>query len=626
MTACPILPIQLNQPNRWTLANTMELIDRRLTQRIEEAAARKKAKIREGDSAAFWERTALRTAFRHLVTMLDRPLDLIDLEEIVDLTTEDYEQKLGVTHRRAIWHLWAQNKILYYSALDGWSCDAWRRRQAWVPIREALAVTWNKEGRVKQEKFSAGCQGIVDFADRNGKWPHEFDDDVMKAWWDHMLYVCRRDLRTVEDEERSFRKKIRRAARSIQKLLQNFNFKSKHAAPYYLPLERMPKELREEIEDIVDWKLNRCPFKFRIRNVTAASLRDELRAICGYVILELGICGITSLRQVITAEYIDGFIAWRHEPRKDDRNRKPKCSWTTIRSMLGAVNAVIRQGHPLFAKQVKEYAWLDDRIRKIPRETRKDKQERRTRKMDKSVLFDTFCEIARNIRRELDETPNLNPLEKAKLFRNYLFCLALSKHPWRQRNWRECWADLEDASANICCQPIPDDVVADMNLPESAQKIYDDDPEHPFILAHFTENATKGNREIWELIDQDLYDPIRIYLSVHRPELARCGPGGVNTFLVSNGGNAMSKNDMVRLMASLSLRYLPEGKRKRLTPHIVRDIVAENALAHGCTFKGLQAMLWHTSQATERYLSCFNASHAAVVQEGHLTGLGLGRI
>ncbi len=336
MSACQVLPFVNNpQPtSRRTLAELRERVDTRLTKRIEEASRQKNAKIREGDSAAFEERSALRAAFRHLVTMCgDRPLELIDVAEIVDFTTEDFEQKLDISHRHAIKQGWARTKLLKYAAAEGWwTCEAWQRWEAWSPIRAALTSS---------EGGSVGCQGIVTWAIRNGWWPATFSQKAMEAWILWMVRDQRRSLQTADQEEWYFRLKLNDAG--LQGLLPNFPLARKSPPSHCLSRKSMRPELLNEISGITNWKMYDC--EFPSRQVSADNLSAVLKAICGYATFELGICGITTVKQVIIEEIIVGFIPWLHHGREDDWT----ATWSSIRTMLGYVHALIQHKHPLLA-------------------------------------------------------------------------------------------------------------------------------------------------------------------------------------------------------------------------------------------------------------------------------------
>jgi hypothetical protein len=594
MSSCSAILIPLGLPSPRTLSELRDRVDASLTQRIEEGAASKKVKANKGDSAAYWERNALRTALRHLVKLLDhRSLELIDIEEILNFTPEDYEQRLDVTPRRAIWHVGMQNKLLSYAASYGWTCESYQRREAWTPIRAALRSS--KGG-------SLGCQGIVTFALRNGWLPSTFCDAAMNAWITWMIKDSH-SIRTVESEEWSFRKKLRDA--DLQRLFPNFSLASKNPDPYYLRVDKvtgvLTGALGEELLCIIQWKLHQCPVEFRIRQSSADRLLEMLRGLCGYAIYVRGICGITTLRQVITEEIITEYITWLHDTRE--------CGWNSVRSDLGRVHALITQSHPLFADKKGEYAWFGLALQQIPKES---KEELRKRKIDKSVAYAEFAELAIKIRAELEGNRDLDPFARACLFRDYLFCSVLQRHPWRQRNLRECRVG-EGNHPNIFYDEIPEDVLRDLKLSPEEQRMFAADQAHAVWLCHFVEAETKGSKEIWERLDLELVEPLKEYVDVHRPVLVRRGPGSASLF-VSNSGRQMSKNRMASLLAELSLRYIS----KRLSPHIVRDIVTENALANGCTFEQIQAMLWHIlAKSTQRYLSGFNASHAAVALEKH---------
>jgi hypothetical protein len=607
MSACRILPFEINsQPtSRRTLAELYDRIDGKLTATIKEVARQKNAKVREGDSAAFEERSALRTAFRHLTTMCNnRPLELIDVDEIVEFTTEDFEQTLGTSHRNAIKMGWARTKLLKYAAVgDWWTCEAWQRREAWLPIRRALEVALDKNGRVKKGRSSAGCQGIVTFAERNGWWPDTFSQETMNAWIAWMLDEERdSSVRTVEIEESQFRTKLRRAG--LQHLIPNYRLDFRRGTDYRLSLDD-PKfaDLLQEILGIIDWKLNKCPRKFRLRQVSADGLLHILLELCGYAVYERGICGISSLHQVITQEIIGAFLLWAQQ----DRKRFPY----SIRLALGRICGLINQGCPPFTGNKEEYGWFRLTLQRMPRE---DKNELRERKNKKSRPYSDLAKIGRKLLADFKRTEAVDPMKAARLFHDYTFVEALRRHPWRLRNWSSARGE-NDPRPNIKLMEIPRRVRRDGKLPSSVKRALKLDPHAEFLVAHFIETETKNNHEVFEILDPALVKTFEKF-GAQRRIIVGDGPDPTTFFLNNSkkGPGAMSENAMANLLAKLSVRYL--GLENRLSFHICRDIVTEHKLVHGATFEDIQRALWHVlAKSTQTYLSGINASHGTVVLE-----------
>ena len=152
-----LLPFRKKIPN--TLAELMVRIELELTPKID-----------AGSTAAYWERNSLRTVCRLLAILLVTVTVLI--EQIVELTKDDYIRGLGCTPERATALVCAQKRLLKYAGSYDWTCGAHRRWQAWEPVRAAL-----RAGR-----GTFGCLGIVDFAYRRGYWPETFSDVVMEEW------------------------------------------------------------------------------------------------------------------------------------------------------------------------------------------------------------------------------------------------------------------------------------------------------------------------------------------------------------------------------------------------------------------------------------------------------------
>lgn len=104
MSACTVFELQREVLPPESLAQ--------LLARIEDELG---PKIAAGATAPYWERNMLRTTCRHLAKMLETPVDLVQIEQIAELTAEDYIRGLGCTLDRAGHHVSAQKKLLKYA-------------------------------------------------------------------------------------------------------------------------------------------------------------------------------------------------------------------------------------------------------------------------------------------------------------------------------------------------------------------------------------------------------------------------------------------------------------------------------------------------------------------------------
>lgn len=588
MIACPVLPLDIDfvEPPPRTLKDLMKRIERELEPRIE-----------AGETAAYWERNSLRTGCRKLTIVLDQKgPELVDIDAIVGVTHNDFLGKLKVKAERASRLVGIRDKLLTYAAQYRWSCEAYRRIQAWDPVRDALRVG---DG-------TAGCLGIVKFATKAGCWPATFSDATMndwKVWMEQKEY----SPYTIDVVEMTFRRRLRNA--KLQPLFPNFSLKLRKRTPYYLPFEKMTEELRQEILDILDWRQNRCRVEDRIRPSSVDALRRILLQLCGYATFIEQICGITSLRQILTEEIITNFIAWLRDERK--------CKWSSILRMLGAMHPLIRLEAPAFVGRADEYKWLGLLIQRLPKES---KDELRKRKTERSDTYQNLQKLARCLRKKLEQETTLDPFSRAVLYRDYFFCSAIRLHPWRRRNWNECRID-PDSRPNIFFGSVPRRVLRDGNLPARWKRELKANPKKKLWLAHYVEAETKGKNEIWEPLDPSLVPILIEYLNVYRPVLIS-GHADPGTLLVNKAGKAMTHGQLSQRLRYLTQKYLG----KMLGLHIVRDIVASHAVACGCTFQQVKRALWHEySRSTQSYLSSFNASHAAVVLEKHFAKVERGR-
>ncbi len=580
MSACTTFPLKNEGSSPHSLA--------RLMARIEEEL---KPTIDAGATATYWERNALRTQCRHLATMLGTPIEKVRIEQIAELTGKDYVRGLRCTSRRAAHLVWAQKKLLKYAASYGWTCEAYRRTQAWEPIRHAL----------RAEGGSNGSLGIVTYAHQHRYWPETFSDTVVNAWkcW---MKEKGQSLYTIAEEEVRFRRKLRRA--DLQGLLPQFDLRSRKPTSYQLRLDRMTDDLRNEIVGIVRWREKECQVDFRIRAATASSLRKTLLEFCGYCTYVLGICGIRSLRQVVTRENIRSFAAWLRDTRG--------CRPFTVHTMLHHLHSVTQLDHEPFAGSDEEYAWLAGLLKRLPREPH-DKL--RKRKISRSTSFRVFTQIAREIGMVLQSEKPLNPAERARLFRDYFFCRAVAIHPWRRRNWNECRIDPK-GRPNIEYRMIPRNVQRNGKLPLWVKRALKNNSAQKFWMCHYVESETKAKKEIWEPLDPEIVDIFLEYRDVHRAIIlaGRSDPG---TLLLNNVGKAMTHSQLTQRLAVLSQHYIG----KRLSLHIIRDIVAEHALVCGSKLATVQRTLWHNQpSSTQKYLSGINASHGSIVLERHFAG------
>ena len=461
------------------------------------------------------------------------------------------------------------------------ACEAQRRWQAWEPVRAAL----------RAGKGTFGCLGIVEFAHRGGYWPETFSDAVMDDW---KLDKKEKEqsLYTIDQEESTFRKKFRKAG--LQPRFPHFNLRRKKPDWYRLPLNKMTLQLRKQVVGIVRFREIECNFDSRIRAATARNLLSTLQAFLGYCTKTRRICGITSLRQVLTKKIIESFILWLHDVRG--------CRWFTVYSMIARLYSLTQLRHPLFAASDKEYDWFEGVLKRIPREP---KAELRKRKIARSVSYEVFTQIAREIGKVLQTNKSLTPIRRAQFYRDYFFLIFIALHPWRSRNWKECRVGKK-FHPNIEKTTIPLRVQRDGKLPLWVKRALKKDSNQEFWVCHYVEDETKAKNEIWEVLEPKIVKIFLKYRDVHRKIILgdRPDPG---TLLINSAGKPMTGSQLGGRLAVLSRHYIG----KRLSPHIIRDIVAEHAVVCGCTLESVQEMLWHKNRLSKTtYLSGLNASHA----------------
>jgi hypothetical protein len=583
MSACAVFALELEVLPPQSVAHLLARIEDEL-----------EPKIAAGSSAAYWERNALRTTCRHHAKMLGVPIDMVQIEQIAELTPEDYIRGLNCTLDRAGHHISAQKKLLKYAASYGWMCEAYRRTLAWEPVREAL----------RSERGGSGCLGIVEYAHLHKFWPETFSDGVMNDWrqWKEEKG---QSLYTIDAQEVWFRSKLRKSG--LQALFPRFDLKSRQPTSYRLRPEDTTDELSNQVDGFVRFRQKECNVDFRIRPSTARSFRAALLEFCGYCTYVLGICRITSLRQVLTEKNVKSFVAWLRGTRG--------CRPRTIQSVLRHLYSLVRFNRAPFEGSGEEYTWIALLLKRLPRES---KDELRKRKIARSTTYDLFTQIAREIGKVLCANNPLSPIKRARLYRDYFFLQTVARHPWRRSNWNGCRID-PDIRPNIDYIPIPRRVQRNGKLPPRVTRLLKQNPARKFWVCHFVESETKAKNEIWEVLEPEIVKIFLEYVKVHRETILakRPDPG---TLLINNAGKPMTDSQLTKRLGVLSRQYIG----KRLDLHIIRDIVAEHAVVCGCTLETIQETLWHQQKSsTPKYLSGLNASSGCAVLEGHFGGLGL---
>ena len=389
-----------------------------------------------------------------------------------------------------------------------------------------------------------------------------------------------------------FRTKVRKAG--LQPQFPHFNLRRKKPDWYRLPLKEMTPQLRKQVVGLVRFREKECNFDSRIRPATARSLQRTLLAFLGYCTRILRIRSITNLRSVLTLKNIEKFINWAHDVRG--------CRWLSVYSMCACIYQLTQTGHQPFTGKAEEYAWFQDLLKRIPREP---KDLLRQRKIARIVPYRVFTQIARGIEKTLSVNKNLTPIQRALLYRDYFFCKTIARHPLRGRNWRECRL-RPDSQPNLDYDTIPRRVQRDGNLPSWVRKILAVNPDQKFWRCHFIEDETKAKNDIWEVFEPEIVEIFLEYRDVHRKEILgdRPDPG---TLLINNAGKPMADGQLGAHLGVLSRKYIG----KRVSPHIVRDIVAEHAVVCGCKPETVQRMLGQKNRLSKTaYLSGLNSSHA----------------
>jgi Phage integrase family len=516
--------------------------------------------------------------------MLD---DIIEIDEALI----EYAEGLGLPRQNAVDHACSKWKLLRHAHQTGWTSSLYERHMAWDAVRDALG------------KETQGCGTIIKLGLDAEKDPWDFGEEDFDSWR-AMMEGCGRSPLTIENTERTFRSKIRKA--KLEWLLPLLDCESRLPSRYASEEDDLPFHIRLSLDELEHFKTDehvaRRDAGERTGCRTPETIRIAVRQIHGYATKHLGICGIQTLRQLLTKEIVCGFIDWlRHERKRGASG---------IRSLLGSL-CHLTSVHRLFRGA--DFTWFRPKLRSLGKDPRWEIDER---KNAKCVSYEEFAEVPRKLGELIRNSAGLNPIEEAWLVHDHLYCSWLLHLPWRHCSMRACGIQ-SPAPINLFEAPLTLKARNDPDLEQWAKRTYDRDPSHKFLQYSFNESEAKGRSAIWGLVPRELVALHRRYKR-HRALLVDTedDPG---TVFVNREGHAMGVDDSYNLITGLTHKYL----RFAIRPHLTRDIFAEHFLANGGRARRLQRLLWHTSiMTTWRYCRRFNAAHGAVLLDRHHTQNG----
>ena len=527
----------------------------------------------------------MRTVANHIARMLDRPIEQIRLEELVEIDARliKFIEGRHADHSTAVQNVFNKNLLLQHAKRLGWSCRSFALRESWTPIRVAL------RGKTH------GALVIIESAVAHGIPASEFEERDMAVWRQEMRDK-KRAPQTIQSTEMGFRVRMRLA--KLQSLLPRLDLALRSPERYAKPLDTMEPSLRADFNAKLRWKSRQMVQGRKAKNVRSSPCAQKLgailRQVCGYAEQELRMRKIHFLRDVLTPKVLGKMMDWLvHRGNKS----------SGIKPMFGKIYALLTQ-HPQYKKG--DHSWLRDKIARLPREPRWQLDERLNAR---SIPYTQLAEVPRHIRAEI--ALSRDPLQKAWLQHDLLFFTWTLYHPWRNRNLRECGL-YAPAHVNLIYEPLSLTLQHELDLPQAENQLLEEDQDSPappaFLQFIFRPWENKGKRLIQNLVRRELHRLYWDYLSKYRPLLLE-GHADPGTLFLNRQRKPMTQEQLTDLYGRLTQQHL----RRRGTPHLNRDSYAAHVLETGDSIVALQQALWHKDlETTLRYCRLFNASHGAV--------------
>ncbi len=463
------------------------------------------------------------------------------------------------------------------------------RRSGWRPYRN-LPQEWQ---RLLALAAKRRCSEVVRSVAVVRVTPHEVTLDDVDAWGETALSQGS-SIRLVKEKKARFWRLLKDCQLTDQQPLSFIR-----AQPYRVPFDRLPPQLRSELQRILDWKtanfqLGR-PKGGKIRQVTAEIVKKMVCQLFGFATAVRGLPSVESLSELVREDLIADYASWCINERS--------VKGETLRNHLGRLDVAMRQ-HPSYASL--DLRWFKSLLESLPAEP---ESERRMRKAKKYLDYSVMEAIPGAIRAErLSATDNR---DAAVLAMEELLITWLLALPWRQRNIREC--RIGGSRPNIFKARIPTHLPID--IPGWVLSQDQRNPGEVFWQMHFLPQETKTSKEIHAFVPRPLVGPLEEYLAVYRPKLLRNGDPG--TLFVTKHGSPMRSNNVHSIVTRITSRF---GGRA-VNPHLIRDIVAFAWLkTHPKDYLTLSKILWHANinVTIKTYGSRFDESSGVCAMESWL--------
>jgi len=535
-------------------------------------------------------RSMLRTAEGLLCTYLKRPSDQIEASELGQQLASGFRCYLETQTRPNGSSKYSRNAVRAYV---GWL-------KAFIKVAQRLGCLGGPApceeawGTIRASLPRRSRQ-IVDFAIAHGKLPADFGDETLDAWGSsregdgrshHYVLGCISEFRRLV-------------------FTAGFNVAMPHLCPsgsrkpYGVGVEDMPEPLRTEVKSLLSWKQAEAPrgrgYKGRLREVSADRLESAFRQLVGFL-ANKGIY-VSTLSNLVTKEHFEAYIEWAVNERH--------LLGSTIAHTISILFSAVKHYPPLVDYGF-DCGWMPGVFRQIPPVP---ESHIRRAKEAKWVPRAELKKIPGLIDAEIAANPKASKQWLARMVQRQLIIRWLLTLPWRQRNLREMRLLAGKKPANLIRECVP--VFTPLDLPPFAEEALKSDANAKLWQYDFDEFATKAGRSVRGVVPQKLIAPFEDFREHHRPYLLKVGDPG--TLFVNSEGRPFSQEAFCELVANTVQRYL----KRRVTPHIFRDIYAVEYLKKTRDWIGLSKILWHKDVSTtiEMYGRFFNESFSARITE-----------
>lgn len=520
----------------------------------------------------------------HICLVLGEPQDKIAIRNLLDIKL-DLQRHLKERGLR-------RNTVRSYSNFVRILLQK-ARGLGWNECTLELKNAW-EETRLSTSKL-VGCSEIIRYAIRNGIEPGDFTESDLTKWAGAAVQNGRRHEYIVQVKAK-FRKRIFQAGLGpkFPHLLR-----PRTGRIYGVPASKFPEPLRWQVRDLLRWKsaefASERPIRAKNRAITIISLEGLLSRMFGFLV-SVKKKPITELRELLSKSSVIEYVDWAINTRAING----KCVWVEL-GRIGGLRAFPGLGGH-------DFTWLPSLMAQLPREPGIGVRERNDRNW---VPHSVLLEIPDQIRKDTAKAFHLSELAKAEALRNALLMALMTALPWRQRNYRECKLLPLAEGGNLSKEEIPPN--STIAKPPWVLKALRENPHQRFWQFHFRPAETKTNRGVRGILPRQLIPVLEEYLDHHRGVILRQHPDP-DTLFCTRGGHPLSRNDVLRLVGAITMKY----SGRRVNPHLFRHIFAVQWLEdHPEDYLTLAKILWHSNVSTtiKIYGRNFDESYGARAAE-----------